>query len=47
MIIFTVLSFSNVFGKTTTSELNKGHLSSNEESDGSVEAAIPNGILLF
>ncbi|XP_048335348.2 uncharacterized protein LOC107424724 isoform X3 [Ziziphus jujuba] len=46
MIIFTVSSFSDVFGKTTTSEQNKRLLSGNQESDSSVGAVVPNGSIV-
>ncbi|KAF3438866.1 hypothetical protein FNV43_RR17141 [Rhamnella rubrinervis] len=46
MILFTVSSFSDIFGETTRSELNKRPLSSNPESDSSVEAMVPNGSIV-
>lgn len=46
MILDIVSSFSDIFGKTTRSELSKTPLSSNQESDSSAEAMVPNGILL-
>ena len=45
MVLFTVSSFSGVFSKTTTSELNKKHRS--QESDSGVEAMVPDGIALL
>ncbi|KAL5557187.1 hypothetical protein UlMin_039423 [Ulmus minor] len=44
MVLFTVSSFSGVFSKTTTSELNKKHRS--QESDSGVEAMVPDGSIV-